>query len=56
LAVPEDANMGRWRIWLGGAGVVALAGGLFLLSPRLGGLGLIVIALAALGAFAYRFL
>jgi hypothetical protein len=56
LAVREDANMGRWRIWLGSAGVVALAGGLFLLSPRLGGFGLILLALAAVAIVAYRLL
>jgi hypothetical protein len=35
---------------------LALAGGLFLLGPRLGGVALIVIALGALGTFAYRLL
>jgi hypothetical protein len=48
--------MTSWKIWLACGGGVALAGSLFLLSPRLGGVALIVIALAALGAFAYRLL
>jgi hypothetical protein len=47
-------NMGR--IWLAGAGAVGLAGGLFLVSPRLGGFGLILLALGAVAIVAYRLL
>ena len=45
-----------WKVWLGGALALLLAGGLCLVSPRLGGLGLILVALGAVAAFAYRLL
>jgi hypothetical protein len=48
--------MRGWKIWLACAGAVALAAGLFFLSPRVAGVALIVIALGVLGAFAYRML
>jgi hypothetical protein len=54
LAARAEADVKRWKAWLAGAGAVALAIGLFAVSPRFGGVALIVIALAALGAFAYR--
>ena len=46
----------NWKVWLGGALALVLAACLFLVSPRLGGLGVIVLALAAVGIFAFRFL
>jgi hypothetical protein len=49
----SDVN---WKVWLGGALAVVLAGSLCLVSPRLGGIALILLALGALAAFAYRFL
>jgi hypothetical protein len=45
-----------WKWWFGGAFALALAGLLCLLSPRLGGLALIVLALAAVAVFAFRLL
>ena len=48
--------MGRWRMWFAGTGLVTLAGGLFLLGPRLGAFGLILLALGAVGIVAYRLL
>jgi hypothetical protein len=44
-----------WKIWLGGA-ALAVAGCLCFVSLRLGGLALILIALVAVAAFAYRLL
>ena len=44
------------KVWLGGALALVLAGCLCFVSPRLGGLALIVLALGALAAFAYRLL
>jgi len=44
------------KLWLGGALAVVLAGCLCLVAPRLGALALIVLALAAVAAFAFRFL
>ena len=44
------------KVWLGGAFALVFAGGLFLVSPRLGGLALILLALGAVAAFAYRLL
>jgi hypothetical protein len=46
----------RLKVWLGGALALVLTGGLCLVSPRLGGLALIVFALSAVAAFAYRLL
>jgi hypothetical protein len=46
----------RRKLWLGGVFAVAVAGLLCLVSPRLGGLALIVLALGAVAVFAYRFL
>ena len=46
----------RWKVWLGGALVLVLTGGLCLASPWLGGLTLIVLALSAVAVFAYRLL
>jgi hypothetical protein len=43
-------------VWLAGALALVLAGCLCLVSPRLGGLALIVLALSVLAAFAYRLL
>jgi hypothetical protein len=45
----------RWIQW-GGLGALALVGGLFLVSPRFGGLGLIVIALLVVVGVAYELL
>jgi hypothetical protein len=45
-----------WKLWVGGASALVLTGGLCLVSPRLGGLALIVAALGAVAAFAYRLL
>jgi hypothetical protein len=39
---------------LAAVSIFAIAAGLFLVGPRLGGGAVIVIALAALGTFAYR--
>jgi hypothetical protein len=44
------------KAYVTGALAVSLVGGAWLLSPQLGGLALIVLALAALAAFAYRLL
>jgi hypothetical protein len=46
----------RLKVWLGGALVLVLTGGLCVVSPRLGGLALIVLALSAVAVFAYRLL
>jgi hypothetical protein len=43
-------------MWMGGALALVLAGGLCLVSPRLGGLALILLALGAVAIFAYRLL
>jgi hypothetical protein len=43
-------------MWLGGASALVLAGSLCLVSPRLGGVALILFALGAVAAFAYRLL
>ncbi|MDB5470541.1 MAG: hypothetical protein JWR84_2101 [Caulobacter sp.] len=48
--------MKSWKVWLACAGALASAGGLFLLSPRLGAIALILVALGALIAVAYRLL
>jgi len=45
-----------WKSWLVGAVALVLAGLLCLVSPRLGGLALIVLALGAVGIFAFRLL
>lgn len=45
-----------WKSWLGGAFALVLVGLLCLVSPRLGGLALIVLALGVVGAFAFRLL
>jgi hypothetical protein len=45
-----------WKVWIGGVISLALAGSLCLVSPRLGGIALILFALGALAAFAFRFL
>lgn len=45
-----------WKLWLGWAVAGVLAGALCLVSPRLGGLALIVLALAAVASFAFRML
>jgi hypothetical protein len=45
-----------WKVWLGGVLTLVLASALCLVSPRLGGIALILLALGALAAFAYRFL
>jgi hypothetical protein len=45
-----------WKPWLGGALVLVLAGCLCLVSPRLGGISLILLALGAVAAFAFRLL
>jgi hypothetical protein len=52
--LPED-NVNR-KFWLGAVVAVAVASGLFFLSPRLGGLALIVLALGVVTTFAYRLL
>jgi hypothetical protein len=44
------------NVWLGGAFALLFAGGLCLVSPRLGGLALILLALGAVAAFAYHLL
>jgi uncharacterized membrane protein YdcZ (DUF606 family) len=46
----------NWRVWLGGVVALVLAGSLCLVSPRMGGAALILLALAAVAAFAYRLL
>jgi hypothetical protein len=46
----------RLKLWLGGAVALVVAGLLCLVSPRLGGFALIVLALGAVVAFAFRFL
>jgi lipopolysaccharide export LptBFGC system permease protein LptF len=46
----------RWKLWLGGVVALLLAGCLCLVSPRLGGAALILLALGAVGVFAYRML
>ena len=43
-----------WKLWLGVALTLMVAGYLCLVSPRLGGLALIALALAAVAAFAFR--
>jgi hypothetical protein len=43
-----------WKLWLSGASGLAIAGLLCLASPTLGGLTLIVLALAAVAVFAFR--
>ena len=45
-----------WKSWFGGAVALVLVGLLCLVSPRLGGLALIVLALAAVAAVAFRLL
>ncbi|HZZ30883.1 MAG TPA: hypothetical protein VFE10_02730 [Phenylobacterium sp.] len=45
-----------WKVWLGGALALTGAGSLCLVSPRLGGLALIVLALAAVATAAHRLL
>jgi hypothetical protein len=45
-----------WKVWLGSAFVLVLAGCLCLVSPRLGGISLILLAIGAVAAFAYRLL
>ena len=45
-----------WKVWLGGAAALVLAGYLCLVSPRMGGVALILLALGAVAAFAYRLL
>ncbi|HEY0437378.1 MAG TPA: hypothetical protein VGC92_12095 [Phenylobacterium sp.] len=45
-----------WKVWLGAALTLVLAGGLCLVSPRLGGIALILLALGAVAAFAFRLL
>jgi hypothetical protein len=45
-----------WKAYLGAALVVTVAGCLCLVSPRLGGLALIVVALGGVAAVAYRLL
>ena len=47
--------MGR-KVWLGGAVALLLAVGVSALMPRLGGLALILLALAAVAVVAYRLL
>jgi hypothetical protein len=44
------------RLWLGGASALVLTGCLCLVTPRLGGLALILLALGAVAICAYRFL
>ncbi len=46
----------RWKPWMGGVLALTLTGFLCLVSPRLGGLALIVLALGAVAVFAYRLL
>lgn len=46
----------RWKLWLGGAVAVVLAGCLCLVSPQLGGFAVILLALGVVTIFAYRFL
>jgi hypothetical protein len=46
----------RWKLWLGGVLALAAAGCLCLVSPRLGGAALILLALGAVAVFAYRLL
>jgi hypothetical protein len=46
----------RRKLWLGGVLALVLTGGLCLVSPRLGGAALILLALAAVAVFAYRML
>ncbi|WP_293366534.1 hypothetical protein [Phenylobacterium sp.] len=45
-----------WKSWIVGALALVLVGMLCLVSPRLGGLALIVLALAAVAVFAFRLL
>ncbi|HEX3363618.1 hypothetical protein [Phenylobacterium sp.] len=45
-----------WKSWLGGAFALVFAGLLCLVSPRLGGLALIVLALGAVATVAFRLL
>lgn len=52
---PWEINV-SWKVWLGGVLALVLAGLLCLVSPRLGGFALIVVALGAVAAFAYRLL
>jgi hypothetical protein len=44
------------KLWLGGVLALMLAGCLCLVSPRLGGVSLILLALGAVGVFAFRLL
>lgn len=53
---PEQETPVNWKLWLGGALVAAVTGGLCFASLRLGGLALIVLALAAVASFAFRIL
>lgn len=46
----------RAKLWLGGVVALLLAGGLCVVSPRLGGAALILLALGAVAVFAYRLL
>ena len=45
-----------WKVWLGGALALVLTSALCLVSLRLGGLALILLALGAVAVFAYRLL
>jgi hypothetical protein len=45
-----------WKVWLGGALALVVAGSLCLVSPRLGGMALILLALGAVATFAHRLL
>ena len=44
------------KVWLGGVIALLAAAGVCLLTPRLGGLALILLALAAVAIAAYRLL
>lgn len=44
------------KIWLGGVAAALLAAGFCLFMPRLSGLAMILLALAAVAAVAYRLL
>ncbi len=46
----------RWKLCLGGILALILTGCLCLVSPRLGGLALILASLGAVAALAYRLL
>ena len=45
-----------WKWWFGGVFALGLAGLLCVMSPRLGALALIMLALGAVAAFAFRLL